>query len=92
MVIIGLVPPPANLAVLHKLQAIVAKHPATNILIARNFNMTPNPNVDKLYPDLAVDSALSRWVELFGLHDTWWWKHPYSRHYTCYSATHATLS
>lgn len=92
VVITGLyVPPPASMVVLHKIQTIVANYHTTNINMAGDFNMAPNPSADKLSPGPMTDSALSRGAELYGLHDTWRWKYPHSRQFTCHSAT-ATLS
>lgn len=93
MIIVGLyVPPPTKMVVLHKIQTIVASYPTSNILIAGDFNMTPNCSADKLHPGLTTDTALSRWAEVYGLYDTWRWKNPHSRQFSCHSTTHVTLS
>lgn len=93
MVIVGIYnPPPASLNILHKLTPILAQYPAAAILLAGDFNMPPNPSLDKLNPDLASDSPLSRWTDEYGLSDVWRWRYPRERQYTCHSATYASFS
>lgn len=49
LVVVGLYnPPPASLAVLHKLTPILAQYPTAAVLLAGDFNIPPNPSMDKL--------------------------------------------
>lgn len=54
--------------------------------------MPPCPNMDRLMPDTAVKSPLSRWTTTFGLTDVWRWKNPLLRSFTCQSASYKAMS
>lgn len=54
--------------------------------------MVPCPDMDRLSPNPATDSPLSRWAEMLGLTDVWRWKYPGTRSYTCNSATYMAMS
>lgn len=63
MVLVGVyVPPPANLSLLHKIITLISQFPTDNLVLAGEFNIPPNPSLDRLSPDPATDSALSRWA------------------------------
>lgn len=67
LLIVGLYYPlPATLTILHKLAPSIALYPRAGVLLAGDFNMTPNPNIDRFNADSAVDSPLSRWAEVYG--------------------------
>lgn len=88
MVLAGLyLPPPANISLLHKLTSLIAQFHTDNVILAGDFNIPPNPSLDKLSPDSATDSALSRWAGVFELEDVWRCKHPTNRMYTCNSSS-----
>lgn len=57
--------------ILHKITPLLAQYPMANILLAGNFNMPPNPSLDKFSFDPVTDSPLSLWVEVYGLSDVW---------------------
>lgn len=93
MVIVGVyLPPPANLLLQNTIVSLLAQFPMDNVILAGDFNIPPNPSLDRLSADSATDSALSRWARLFGLEDVWRWKHPSDRMYTYHSLSHNTLS
>lgn len=93
VVLVGLyLPPPANLFLLQKLITLIAQFSTDNVILTGDFNVPPNPSMDKLTPDSATDSTLSRWARVFGLEDVWRWKHPTERMYTCHSSSYNSLS
>lgn len=68
MVIVGVyLPPPANISLLQKITTIIAQFPTDNVILTGDFNITPNPSLDKMSPDPATDSALTRWAQVLGL-------------------------
>lgn len=93
LVLVGLYNlPPTSLAVLHKLTPILAQYPTAAVLMAGDFNITPNPSMDKLGNDVATESPLSRWADEYGFSDVWRWRYPRDRKYTCHSSTYASFS
>lgn len=93
LILVGLYnPPPAFFGLLTKITQILASHSVPAVILARDFNMVPCPNMDKLSPDPATDSPLSRCATTLGLTDVWRWKYPRTRGYTCSSATYTAMS
>lgn len=93
MIIVGLyVPPPASLAVLHKITTLIAGYSTDKVILVGDFNMPPCPNLDRLKPDAAMESPLSTWASTFGLMDVWRWNNPLLRSFTCQSASYRAMS
>lgn len=93
MVLVGIyLPPPADISLIHNLIPMLAQYPTDNVLLAGDFNIAPDPSRDRLTPDPATNSSLSRWAGVFGFKDVWRWKYPNERSYTCCSLSHNTLS
>lgn len=93
VVVVGVyLPPPANISLLQKIITLIAQFPTDNVILTGDFNIPPNPSLDKLSPDPATDSTLFRWSQTMGLEDVWRWKHPSDRMYTCHSSSYNTLS
>lgn len=75
LLIVGIyIPPPATVSLLKCLIPILSSFATDNIIIAEDFNMFPNPSLDRLVSGAATDSALSKWASLYGLADVWRWK------------------
>lgn len=62
MVVVGIyLPPPGDISLLHGLVPLLAQYP-TDILLAGDFIIAPDLSQDRLTPDPARDSSLSRWA------------------------------
>lgn len=93
MVVVGLDNPlPASVSLITKVSQLVATFSTDHVVLAGYFNKTPCPQLDRLTPDAAVDSPLSRWASTFVFTDVWRWKYPLQRSYTCQSAFYAAMS
>lgn len=61
LVIVGLyIPPPASMSHLFKLASIVAQYPTVHIILAGDFNVPPNPTMDRLNCGSSLDTPLSQ--------------------------------
>lgn len=64
-------PPLASTALLKLLIPLLSMYSTDNLIFAGDFNMVPNPSMDRLSQGAGVDSPLSKWVSLYGLTDVW---------------------
>lgn len=93
VLVVGLyIPPPASLHILHRITATFANFSTDNIIIMGDFNMPLDPELARLATVSGALSQLSAWAEAYGFTDVWRWKYPYTREYTCYSATYKSFS
>lgn len=85
-------PPPASIRVLNQIISKIAAFGTDNVVILGDFNLVPDPTMDRLTSGTGSPSELSSWAEASNLTDVWRWRHPSRRAYTCHSASHKTLS
>lgn len=74
----------------------MAQHPTVPTIWLGDFNMVLNPSKDRLQlsqnNQLPTTTRLSRTLTQFSLTDTWRFKHPDTQAFSCFSATHSTMS
>lgn len=91
--IVGLyLPPPASLSLLKQITSKMAEFASDNSMILGDFNLVPDLAMDRLTFVGHPCSGLAEWANTYGLTDVWRWRHPHTRAYTCYSASHRTFS
>lgn len=91
------VPPPFSTSILLEGISFIAKYPTAQTIWMGDFNSTLNEELDRLRPTPPAtnpprDTKLARLFSPFHLMDTWRHKHPHTRKYSCFSATHNTMS
>lgn len=90
------IPPPYSGEVLKKVLAFVDASPVAPVLIMGDFNNYLHPYWDKFHSGtIAPDSrptSLARVLDEVGLRDIWRLRFPTTRLYSCYSASHHSLS
>lgn len=57
-----------------------------------DFNAIMSPVLDRPTPPKNHCTDLSAWAQAVGLEEIWRWKHPATKHYSCFSASHKTAS
>lgn len=62
------------------------------IQIMGDFNTTMTPDLDRPTPSKKHSMELSTWAQAMGLAEIWRWKHPTTRSFSCFSASHKTAS
>lgn len=78
--IVGLyLPPPASLLVLNQITGKMADFASDNNVILGDFNLVPDPDLDRLTPAGHHCPGLAEWAGTYGLTDVWRWRHPQSR-------------
>lgn len=93
LVVVGLyLPPLASTRLLNQLVSKIATYATDNVVILGDFNLAPDPGVDRLSPGAGSSSELLSWAEASNLTDVWRWRNPSRRAYTCHSASPKTLS
>lgn len=70
----------------------IAGFQSDNIAILGDFNMAPNPEMDRMSSTGHSHPGLADWAELYGLMDAWRWRNPHLRAYTCHLASHRSFS
>lgn len=91
LLIVGIyIPPPATVEILKKITPILAQYPSAGIIIAGDFNMTPD--LDRMGVGPSGVTPLALWADNYGFTDVWRMRHPDVRQYTCHSAAHASFS
>lgn len=82
LLIVGLyVPLPATLDILQKLTPLMARCPSAGVILAGDFNMTPDPTLDRFNPGPLGVSPLSQWADNYGFTDIWRLRHPVQKIY-----------
>uniref|UniRef100_A0A803K361 Reverse transcriptase domain-containing protein n=1 Tax=Xenopus tropicalis TaxID=8364 RepID=A0A803K361_XENTR len=85
-------PPPADIHILHEITQKVAHFGHIPTLWAGDFNMVMDPHIDRLRPNVGDTLALAQWASALSLTDTWRWRNPDARQYSCYTRASAALS
>ena len=91
------VPPPFSSTIVTEGLLYMTRHPSIQAVWLGDFDATLNPTLDKLSPSPLPTTApthtrFSRLISSFNLTDTWRFKFPLTQAYSCFSATHNTMS
>lgn len=90
------IPPPYSGEVLKKVLTFIASLPVAPILVMGDFNNYIHPYWDKFHTGNISPgdrpTSMARVLEEVGLRDVWRLRFPTSRVYSCYSASHHSLS
>lgn len=91
------VPPPYSSEVVNKGLAFISQYPGVPAVWMGDFNMTMTPALDRLAPSIA-NTDESQHTRLYGiladfaLIDIWRHRYPTTKAYSCFSASHNTMS
>lgn len=83
---------PALLKLLNLITAKLAQFPSDNVVLMGDFNLVPDPSMDRCAATGTTRQGLAAWADTYGLTDVWRWRHPMSRAFTCHSASHRAFS
>lgn len=91
------VPPPYNSLVIKEGLAFMTQYPSIPAVWMGDFNMTLTPALDRMGTldpplDPPTHTRLYRILADFAIVDTWRHKHPHTKVFSCFSATHNTMS
>lgn len=93
MVLVGLyVPPPISMRLLDQLLEKMVTYSTDNVFIFGDFNMVPCSDMDRLSLMADTPTELAAWAEASNFTHVWRWRHPFTRAYTCHSATYRNFS
>lgn len=81
--------PPADVSVLSSIMQLILAYDVEDVLIVRDFNLAPCPDLDRLHLASRWCPSLAHWAGAFSLTDVW--RHPAARECMCHSASFKTL-
>lgn len=93
LILVGLyLPPPADVSVLEVIMQKVITYGVDDVLIIRDFNLTPSPDLDRHPSTSQWALGLAQWMGAFDLMDVWRYYHPQDKGFSCHSASFRAFS